>query len=267
MRAGGERDRATVGAELEGRNGELIVDEEAGGVARLGAKRVGVGAADVEGAFDDEGAFAGFLNRSDGQVRQRAGFGGCGDVIGDAFLRADVEFVGQAAGRDGGTVEQLRGECADGERAVVALNHERAARGFRFSFKQGAARGAADLDVFVDEITVEEHAEEFGVGDFFAGVVEPRGAEFDAEVLPETGGASGVSAGRGAVVAFVALAAGGVPAIVDAAAIRGLRRGGLAPAVEELHLVAAHKVDAGVGAGGEEEIEIEFDVGVIPGGD
>ena len=119
----------------------------------------------------------------------------------------------------------------------------------------------------MDEITVEEHAEEFGVGDFFAGGVEPRGAEFDAEVLPETGGASGVSAGRGAVVAFVALAAGGVPAIVDAAAIRGLRRGGLAPAVEELHLVAAHKVDAGVGAGGEEEIEIEFDVGVIPGGD
>ena len=51
MRAGGERDRATVGAELEGRNGDLIVDEEAGGVARLGAKRVGVGAADVEGAL------------------------------------------------------------------------------------------------------------------------------------------------------------------------------------------------------------------------
>ena len=228
----------------------MVVDEEAGGVARLGAKRVRVGAADVKGAFDDEGAFAGFLNRGDRQVRQWAGLGGVGDVIGDTFLRADVKFVGQAARCEGRTVEQLSGEGADSERAVVTLNHERAARRFGIFFKQGAARGATDLDVFVDEITVEEHAEEFGVGGFFAGGVETRGAEFDAEVLPEAGGASGVSAGRGAAIAFVAFAASGIPAIVDTPAIGRLGRSRLTPAVEELHLVAAHEVYAGVGASG-----------------
>ena len=149
---------------------------------------------------------------------------------------------------------------------MVALNHDGAAGGLGSGFKERAAGRAGDLDVFVDQKIVEEDPDEFGVGDFFAVGVEARGAKFYPKILPKAGRAGGVGAGREAVVALLALAAGGVPAVIDGAAVDVLRNL-FSPAVEELNLVAAHEVDAGVGAGGEQEIEFELEIAMVPGGD
>ena len=178
-----------------------------------------------------------------------------------------MELVTELSDREAGVgIEALESEMADGDGAVIALDHERTERGFGSVFKQGATGGAGDLDILVDEKTVEKDFGEAGVFGFLAGGVEARGLELDVERLPEAGSAAGVGAGGGAFVTLFAGAAGGVPALVNAPAVGG---GGIffAPAVEELHFVAALEVDAGVGAGGQEEFEVEFDVAMVPGGE
>ena len=163
-------------------------------------------------------------------------------------------------------VEAFVGEVADRDGTVVTLKHEWTERGFGTVFEECAAGGAGDLDVFVNEKTVEGNFGEAGVFRFLAGGVEARGLKYDVQRLPETRGAAGVGAGRGALVAFLAGAAGGVPALINAAAVGG-GRSFFPPAVEELDLVAALQIHAGVRAGGHEEFESELDVAVFPRGE
>lgn len=105
---------------------------------------------------------------------------------------------------------------------MVALNHDGAAGSLGSGFKERAAGRAGDLDVFVDQKIVEEDPDELGVGDFAVGI-KARGAKFYPKILPKAGRAGGVGAGREAVVALLALAAGGVPAVIDGAAVDVLR--------------------------------------------
>jgi hypothetical protein len=266
--AGGELHGAGLTAALDGADHGPVVDEEADGGVGLRRERVFAGARHEELAREDEGELAGFLDGRVGEAGGHAGGDGRIRFVGtDAAERAGVEAVGEIGEDEAGVgFEAFVGETADRDGAVVALNHERAEGRFGTLLEKRAAGGAGDLDVFVDEVAVEEDFGEAGVFRFLAGGVETRGLKLDVERLPEAGGAAGVGAGRGAVVALVALAAGGVPARVNAPAVGG--RGRLhAPTIEELHLVTAHQVDAGIRAGAEEKFEIELDIAVLPRGE
>jgi hypothetical protein len=126
---------------------------------------------------------------------------------------------------------------------VVALDHERSER--VLVVEGGRARRAADLGVFVNREAVEHDLGEAGVPDLLPGGIETRRLELDAQPLPEPGRPAGVGPGGVAVVTFLALAAGGVPALVDAAVVAG---SGItfAPAVEELHFVSTLQIHPGI---------------------
>src|SRR5262249_9590245 len=89
--------------------------------------------------------------------------------------------------------------------------------------------------------------------------------KLEMKLLPQSGRVAGVGSRRVAVVAFVALSARRIPALVDPAAVAGLQLAH-APAVKELHFIATLQIDPRVGARGEQELEIEFEVAVFPGG-
>lgn len=143
-------------------------------------------------------------------------------------------------------------EVAEGDGAVVALEHDWAGRSF--VVEAGAAGGAGDFDVFVDEFSVLPDFDEAAVFGFFAGGVEARSAEDDVKGLPFARTTAGVDARGVAVIAFVGFP---VPALVDAATVAVFEMVvWFAPAVEDLDFVTALHVDAGVGVGG----DVEFDV-------
>src|SRR5262245_53428096 len=72
-------------------------------------------------------------------------------------------------------------DVAEGDRAVVALEHQRAGR--RLLAGQSTGRLALHLDVLVQHDVVERDLDELGVGDLLV-PLELRGLELDDELLP-----------------------------------------------------------------------------------
>ena len=143
-------------------------------------------------------------------------------------------------------------ELTEGDGAVVALDKNVVFRDE--SFALGRAGGAVERDIFLDKDVVEVDGEEAGLFEKGAVFFEAGSAELYEQFLPLTGGLCGVDEGG---VAFVALGLSFVvPAVVDRShvAIGHFR---FAVAVEDLDLVAALKIDAGVGSFGDEELGLD----------
>ncbi len=155
-------------------------------------------------------------------------------------------------------------EIAHGHGTVVALDHHRAER--LFVGVGSGAGGPGDLNILLHHEPVEDDLQETRVGDFDALGVEAWRAELDFQVLPQAGGAAGVGLRGVAFIAFASNAARRIPALVDAAAV-GEGRHLHARAVENLHLIPALKIDAGIGLGPEQEIQLEVEVTVLPRGE
>src|SRR5690606_23805822 len=105
------------------------------------------------------------------------------------------------------------------------------------------------------------NADEAGIGGFVAVFVKARGVKNDVEALPLAGRTRGVAGRSGAFVAALFLFAGVIPTLINAAVVAvGEFAVGFAEVVEHLHFVAAHEVDAGVGAFAEQKLDVQFDV-------
>jgi hypothetical protein len=150
--------------------------------------------------------------------------------------------------------EVLRGdfELSEGDGAVVALDVNVVFGDEAFAL--GGAGGAVEGDVLLDEFSVEVNGEEAGFFEKGAVFVEAGGAEFDRHFLPLTGGLGGVDFGSVAFEAFGVLFV--VPAVVNGSHV-AVGDFGFAVAVEDLDLVSAHEVDAGVGAFWDEEFGLD----------
>src|ERR1700754_3329017 len=124
------------------------------------------------------------------------------------------------AGRLAGLPQNQRSErtdvdVAEGDRTMVALNHQRVLRGF--GYLERRPRRAVDVDVLLDELSVEEHADEAGVLRFLAGRVKARRSVPRLIRLPLAGPACGVDErGRSADTLLVD------PPVVDGAGVRRL---------------------------------------------
>jgi len=140
----------------------------------------------------------------------------------------------------------------EGDGAVVALDED-VVLGDE-SFALGGAGGAVEGNVFLNEDVVEVDGEEAGLFEKGAVFCEAGSAEFDEELLPLAGGLGGVDEGSVAFVAFGLMFV--VPAVVDCShvAVGDFR---FTVAVEDLDLVAALKIDAGVGSFGNEELGLD----------
>src|SRR5262249_2293653 len=97
-----------------------------------------------------------------------------------------------------------------------------------------------------------------GVGHLLARRVEARGQEGRVQRLPLARRLAGVDPRRHALVEVAVARHQFGPRVDAAAAVAG--EGLLAVAVEYLDLVEAHELDAGVGALGDEELDVNLDV-------
>ena len=139
---------------------------------------------------------------------------------------------------------------------MVALDHQ--GSGGDLVIAGRAAGRPANFQVLVDRYAVDLHGQEPGILQFTAVAVEPGRLEGDAKILPEPRRLAGVDAWRRAFI----LGAVRAPPLVDAAAV-GESGSGFSPTVEQLHLVAALQVDAGVRSPGHHELELEIGVAVF----
>src|SRR4051794_31681887 len=87
----------------------------------------------------------------------------------------------------------LHAHVAEGDDAVVALEHQRA--GGLFLAVDFAAGGLGGFGVFLHELAVPVDLDELGVGGLLAVGVELGGLEDDVEALPLAGGFGSVFAG------------------------------------------------------------------------
>lgn len=154
----------------------------------------------------------------------------------------------------------LRGdfELSEGDGAVVALDEDVVSGDEAFAL--GGAGGAVEGDVLLDEFSVEMDGEEAGFFEEGAFFVEAGGSEFDGHFLPLTGGLGGVDFGSVAFEAFGVLFV--VPAVVDGSHV-AVGDFGFAMAIEDLDLVSAHEVDAGVGTFWDEEFGFDGAVTIL----
>ena len=139
---------------------------------------------------------------------------------------------------------------------MIALDHQWG--GGDLVIADRAAGRPAHLQVLVDRDAVDFHGQEPGVLHFAAVAVEPGCLKGDAKILPEPRRLAGVETRCGAFV----LGAVRAPPLVDAAAV-GESGLGCSPTVEQLHLVAALQIDAGVRSPGHHELELEIGVAVL----
>ncbi len=123
-----------------------------------------------------------------------------------------------------------------------------------------------DLDILMDHLTVEPHRFEACVGDFRALRIEPGGAEDDIEFVPFAGGPGRVHPGRDTLEALAPGSSRRVPPLVDPAHVV-LLGVCFSVRIEDLDLVPALEIDAGVGALGDHELDVGGDIAVLEGGD
>ena len=132
-------------------------------------------------------------------------------------------------------------ELSKGDGTVVALD-EMVVFGDE-ALALGGAGVAVDGDIFLDEFSVEVDREKAGFFEEFAFGIEARGSEFDDEFLPLASGLCGVDFGSVAFESFrIPLV---IPAVVDGSHV-AIAHFGFAVAIEDLDLVAALKIDAGI---------------------
>src|SRR6185436_940674 len=112
--------------------------------------------------------------------------------------------------------ERTISKGAERDRAVIALQHDRPFG--LLVLPRAGPRRAGDFPVLVDDLAVVGDLHEPRRGGLLSGGVEPRRAEDDVEGLPLARRLGGVDLRRMAFVAFLPLAARGVPPLVDAAA-------------------------------------------------
>ena len=140
---------------------------------------------------------------------------------------------------------------------MVALKAERAEG--NIIGEQGAASGAGQFDIFVDENAVQEDFFKSGVGDFFAVFIKAGSVEDYVKGLPIAGGEGGVDAGGVAFVTF--RISFFIPAFVDAATFdAGIRRILHFVSVVNLDFILALEIDAGIGALGNYKFEVKIDI-------
>ena len=148
-------------------------------------------------------------------------------------------------------------EIPEGHRTVVTLQHD-GSEGF-FIREGCGVGGAGDLDMGVDGDTVVDDLEKAGVLRFLSGGVEARGAEKDVIGLPFAGGLAQIHEWRVPFdLPFFFL----VPAGINAATV-GVVKILHAETVEDLHLIAAHEVDAGIRSARNAELQMHLDISVL----
>jgi len=135
---------------------------------------------------------------------------------------------------------------------LVALQHQRV--GCRFSNVQARAGGPFCSTSRCTRIPLCNTRRNLALAVFFSGPVKTRCLEPNLERLPLTGTPAGIYARRCSAYAFVV-----DPALVNCAAIKVFRMFH-AVAIVNLYFVKAVQIHAGIGLGGNQELQVELHI-------